>query len=453
MDVLISFAAFVLAIGVLVTVHEWGHFRMARQVGIKVLRFSIGFGRPLKRWVGADGTEFVVAAVPLGGYVRMLDERDGDVPVAELGQAFNRQSILARAAVVSAGPLANFVFAIAAFWIMLMVGVPGLRPLLGTVAPGSAADVAGLTVEDEILAVAGVATPTWEAASLAMLDGVLAGDDELRLTVADPAGARREVALPVRDATSLTEPGALLQGLGLTPWRPRLPAVLGELTPEGAAARAGLESGDEILALDGRPVADWIALVEQVRARGGQTVSLEVRRGDERLVREVALTAEAEGEIKVGRLGARVEVPTGLFERLRATQQFGVLEALPAAISRTWDLSVLTLRMLWRMLTGEASLANISGPINIAQYAGVTATIGPVAFLGFLAVISVSLGVLNLLPIPILDGGHLAFLTVEAVKGSPVSARTEAMGQQVGLVLLVMLMGFAFYNDIARLWP
>lgn len=451
MSVLVSLLAFVVAIGVLVTVHEWGHFQAARSLGVRVLRFSIGFGRPLRAWRSADGTEFVVAAIPLGGYVRMLDERDGPVAASELAGAFNRKSVLARAAVVSAGPAANFAFAVLAFWAMLLIGVPGLRPLVGEVPPGSAAAAAGVFEEDEIVAVDGRPTPTWEAASLAILDAVLADASDIRLRLRDAGGAERPVRVVIHDAASLTEPGALLSGLGLAPLQPHLPAVLGEISPDGPAARAGLVAGDEVRSLDGQPIADWAALVEAVRARPGAQVELGWQRAGELLTGRVDLAAEDEGGRQVGRIGARVQVPAGLLERLRATQRYGLIEAVPEAVRRTAELASLTVRMLWRMLTGEASLANISGPINIAQYAGVTASVGPVAFLGFLAVVSVSLGVLNLLPIPILDGGHLGFLAVEAVKGSPVSARTEALGQQLGLLLLVLLMGFAFYNDIARL--
>ena len=450
-SVLGSILAFVVAIALLVAIHEFGHFWVARKLGFKVLRFSIGFGKPLWLHRGRDGVEYAIAAVPLGGFVRMLDEREGPVAPEQLAQAYNRQPVWKRALVLVAGPGANLLAAVLIYWVMLLVGVPGVRPLVGEVAAESPAAAAGLRAQDEFVAVGGRATPTWESTALALLDAVLAGETSVELALRDEHGNPRLTRLALDDPRGLTEPGALLERLGLQPWAPTLAPILGEVDAAGAAARAGLRSGDRIETLEGAPVADWRELVTLVQARPGERLRFGVLRGGERLEIEVLVAAaDLEGR-PIGRVGVRPFVPEGLFDRLRSVQRFGPLEAVPEAVERTVDLSVLTLRMLWRMLTGDASLSNISGPINIAQYAGVTAAIGVVAFLGFLAVISVSLGVLNLLPIPVLDGGQLVFLAAEQATGRPVSPAVEAVGQQLGVLLLVALMGLAFYNDIARL--
>jgi regulator of sigma E protease len=446
-----SMLSFLVAIALLVAVHEWGHFYAARRLGIQVLRFSVGFGKPLWSRRGADGVEYAIGAFPFGGYVKMLDERDAEEPIADPSRAFNRAAPWRRAVVLVAGPLANLLFAVAAYWAILMIGVPGLRPLVGAVPVGTPAAVAGLRAEDEIVGVGGRGTPTWEAASLALLDHVLEGADRVELELRAPDGEVRRTTLAIADHHGLTEPGALLQRLGLAPWQPKLPPRLGEVVAEGPAGRAGLRRGDLILAVDGEPVDDWRPLVERIQARPGEVVVLAYSRDGVSAEVPVPVAAVEQGGRRIGRIEVRPDVPEGFLERLRAEQRFGPVEALPEAVSRTRDLSVLTVKMLWRMLTGEASLANISGPINIAQYAGVTASISVVAFLGFLAVISVSLGVLNLLPVPILDGGQLAFVAVESATGRPVPASVELRGQQVGIVLLVGLMGLALFNDIARL--
>jgi regulator of sigma E protease len=449
--VLGSVLAFVVAIALLVAIHEFGHFWVARKLGFKVLRFSIGFGNPLWLHRGRDGVEYVVAAIPLGGFVRMLDEREGPVAPEHLARAYNRQAVWKRALVLVAGPAANLLAAVLIYWVMLLVGMPGVRPLVGVVTPDSPAAVAGLRAQDEFVMVGGRATPTWESTALALLDTVLAGETRVEVELRDEHGNPRRALLALDDPRGLTEPGALLERLGLQPWSPTLEPILGEVDADGAAARAGLRSGDRIETVDGAAVADWRGLVAQVQARPDQRLRFGVLRDGEQLELEVRVgSADLEGRA-IGRIGVRPFVPEGLFDRLRSVQRFGPLEAVPEAFERTVDLSVLTLRMLWRMLTGDASLSNISGPINIAQYAGVTAAIGVVAFLGFLAVISVSLGVLNLLPIPVLDGGQLVFLAAEQVTGRPISPAVEAVGQQLGVLLLVALMGLAFYNDIARL--
>lgn len=450
MSVLISVLAFILAIGVLVTVHEFGHFWVARRLGVKVLRFSVGFGKPLWKRTAGDGTEYVIAMLPLGGYVKMLDEREMEVPESETHRAFNRKSIPVRAAVIVAGPLFNFLFAILAYWVIFMLGVPGLKPVLATPEPGTPAAVAGVRQGDELQAINAEATPTWQSATLAALDGVLdASELQLSLRRGDETLQRRLVV--TSDISELTEPGALMSGLGFALDIPPLPPVLGKITPDAPAARAGLQSGDRVLSVDGRPMDSFTDLAAYVRERPGEVLDFRIRRGETELdVQVIPASIEDQGGT-IGRISAGYQVPDGYLQDLRTEQQYSPLTALGMGALKTGEVSLLTLRMLGRMLIGDVSLKNISGPINIAQYAGFTARTGLVPFLAFLAVISVSLGVLNLLPIPILDGGHLLWLAAESVKGAPVSEHTELLGQKIGIAMLLVLMTFAFYNDITRL--
>lgn len=451
-SVLGSFVAFVVAIALLVAVHEFGHFWVARKLGFKVLRFSIGFGSPLWRKQGRDGTEYVIAAVPLGGYVRMLDEREGPVAPELAAMSYNRQAVWKRALVLAAGPLANLSFAVLACWLVLVIGEPALRPIVGPLVAGSPAERAGLRERDEIVGVDGEPSTSWGGAGMLMLDGVLAGQHAIELEVIDADGQRRTAKLEVADRHGLTEPGKLLTGLGLKPWfPPPPPAKLGTVEPEGPGGKAGLRAGDLIVAVGGVAVADWAEAAKRWQAVPGQAVNITVERDGARQDLQVQVGVAPDVEPARGWLGVGIEEPPGYRDSFQRLERMGPAAALPAAFERTLDLSRLTLNMLWRMLTGEASLSNISGPINIAQYAGLTASSGVVTFLGFLAVISVSLGVLNLLPIPVLDGGQLVYLAAERATGRPVSPAVEAVGQQLGVLLLVGLMGLAFYNDIARL--
>ncbi|ACL72252.1 RIP metalloprotease RseP [Thioalkalivibrio sulfidiphilus] len=452
MSILISIAAFVVAIGVLVTVHEYGHYWVARRAGVKVLRFSVGFGRPLwRRVAGADRTEYVIAAIPLGGYVKMLDERDPDTPPGEdLSRAFNRQPVGKRIAIVAAGPAFNFLFAILAYWLMFMVGIGGVKPVVGEVAPASLAAEAGFVSGDRLISVADTETPTWELASLALLERSL---DSQRVAVRVETADGREFVrwLDLSDTRRLLDEGPLLDKIGITPWRPRLDPVLGELVSGGPAVQAGLQSGDRVLAADGEPVHTWQGLVEHIQARPDGMMQLEVERDGSRLQVAVRTGSREDNGRIVGIIGAYPHVDTSQFEAMRTTVRHGPVESFVNGVTRTWDMTVLTLRVLWRLVMGEASVKNISGPISIAEYAGVTAVIGVAAFLGFMAIVSISLGIINLLPIPMLDGGHLLYYLVEIVKGSPVSPQVEAIGQRVGLVMIALLMTLAFYNDIMRI--
>ncbi|HEY5789430.1 MAG TPA: RIP metalloprotease RseP [Gammaproteobacteria bacterium] len=447
-----STVAFIVAIGLLISVHEFGHFWVARRLGVKVLRFSIGFGKPLwSRRGQVDGTEYVVAAIPLGGYVKMLDEREGEVPAAELPRAFNRQTLGVRSAIVVAGPLFNLLFAVVAYWVLYVAGIDGLRPVVGQVAPDSVAALGGVRDGDEILAVDGRGTPTWEAVGFALMHGLVSAE-RTPLTVRDADGRETELVLETPDGHRLIEGGALLQNLGLTPWQPRLPAVVERVVAGGAAERAGLQAGDLVVQADGEAIADWGAWVRFVRERPAVTFPVTVERAGARVELELTPESVGEGAAASGRIGAQARVPEDLFEGMHAEFRLGPLDAAGEALRKTWEMGGLMLRMLGKMVIGEASLQNINGPLSIAEYAGRTASIGLAPFLTFLAVISISLGVLNLLPVPLLDGGHLLYYLIELVKGSPVSEHVEILGQRIGIALLLLLMGLAFYNDLVRLF-
>ncbi len=448
--VLMAVAAFVVAVGVLVTIHEYGHFWVARRLGVKVLRFSVGFGAPLWQRVAADGTEYRIAAIPLGGYVQMLDEREATVAPHEVHRAFNRQSLWRRSAIVLAGPAANFLFAVLAYWLILVIGVTGVRPLIGEVSVDSAADRAELRRGDLIQRIDGREVNTWQDAGMALVDGAVDGRSA-QIQVRGADGERRSLVMDLSAAGRLEEPGRLLPDLGIEPYRPQIDAVLGEPMPEGPAREAGLVPGDRITALDGEAIAGWEELVAGVRQRPGATVRLQVERAYGRETVAVTLDRQERNGEEIGFLGATPEVPEGLWDRLYTVERKGLLAATPAAFVRTAEYTGLTLRLLGRMVTGDVSLKNISGPINIASYAGQSASIGLVSFLGFLAIVSISLGIINLLPIPMLDGGHLMYFLVEAIKGSPVSERTQIAGQQFGILALIGLMSLALYNDIVRL--
>jgi len=451
---LLSVIAFFFAIGVLVAIHEWGHYIVARMSGVKVLRFSIGFGKPLwLRRSGPDQTEYCVAAIPLGGYVKLLDEREGDVSPDEVHRTFNRAPISSRIAILLAGPFMNFVFAILAYWLMYSVGVPGLQPIVGAIEPTTIAGEAGLQKQDRIMVVGEQRVATWEGAVLAILDEML-DSEQIRMEVQRIDGSQANVSMNVAGKVNeLTEPGRLFTGLGLQPWAPDFEPVIGEVLADGSAEAAGLRAGDRVLLADGLPLATWAEWVEFIRANPGKDVMLTIERDGRNtdmtlLIGE--LTAE-DGSI-IGRIGAGPEVADGFYDQYLSRQQYPVFEALRAGVDRTWAMSMLTVKMVSRIVTGDVSVKNISGPINIAQVAGYSASIGLSSFLNFLAVVSLSLGILNLLPIPILDGGQVVYQILEAIKGSPLSMRVQLIGQQVGIVLLIIVMGFAFYNDLSRVF-
>jgi regulator of sigma E protease len=444
MPVAISILAFVVAISVLVAVHEFGHFWVAKRLGFKVLRFSIGFGRPLwMRTAGADRTEYAIAAIPLGGYVKLLDEREGPVAAAELDRSFTRRPVWQRLLVLCAGPAFNFLFAILAYWILFMWGVPQTHPVVGEVTVGSHAAQAGLQPRDEFLRVGDKRTEDPKAVIFALLEELL-DDGRVQLRVRGTNGAERDLTLTVADAHErhgLTEPGALLKGIGFDFRAPEVPPIVDRPIPDGPAAQAGIKPGDRVLAVDDERMPTSTEFVDYVRKRPGERVILTVRGKDgERNVPVTIRSAKDEAGATIGRID--VELQRAELER------FGPLAALSHASNETWSMSQLTVSMLWNMVMGRVSVKNISGPINIAAFAGETARVGVRPFLTFLAIVSISLGVLNLLPIPILDGGQMLFQLIELAKGSPLSERAQVLGQQVGIALLLLLMSLAFYNDI-----
>ncbi len=448
---LYTLIAFVVAISVLVVVHEFGHYWVARRMGVKVLRFSLGFGKPLwMRRFGRDQTEWVIAAVPLGGYVKMLDEQDGKVARKDLARAFNRQPTPKRVAIVIAGPLFNFLFAILAYSILNMVGAEGMRPVVGKVADSSLAQQAGFRLGDEFIAIDGYEVQSW---------------DQRRLYLYEKALDRATVIFSVRDLDGLTQErtldlsslsaadvgaGLLEKQIGLFPSLPELEPVIGTLDARGAAAQAGLQVGDRVIAIDGQPVNTWQDMVKTISSQPDVALRLRVERKG--VVQEFRVTPqpiENAGQ-RIGRIGVGVRIPE-LPANMRVLVRHAPLAAVAEGLETTWRMSALTLKMLVKMLKLEVSTKTISGPLTIAQYAGASAQIGLDRFILFLAVVSISLGVLNLLPIPVLDGGHLLIYLIEGIQGKPLSETALHWGQQIGIALLMALMALAFYNDFMRI--
>jgi len=454
-EVLMAILTFVVAIGILVAVHEFGHFWVARRLGIKVLRFSIGFGKPLwQRVSGEDQVEYVVAAIPLGGYVKLLDEREGNVPAHEAHRAFNRAPVWKRIAVLLAGPAFNLLFAVAMYWILFTAGQPTLKPIVGDVEPQSIAAAGGLKYEDTIISVGGKPVATLESAMLGTLDDLI-DDGAIEMRVRGVDGTERNVTLQTGEQRhALTQADTMLPGLGFDFWRPRVIADVGTLVEDGAAAKAGVKAGDRIVSFNQQPIADFQQLVQLVQPRANERVTLTVDRNGQTLQIPMQVGESTENGKTVGRIGV---APSGKVieghirrEDMLAVQKYGPVAAVGRAAAKTWDTSIFTLRIVGRIVTGEASLKNISGPIAIAEATGFAARQGWRTFFSTLALISISLGVLNLLPIPILDGGQIVYQLAELVKGKPVSERAQLFGQQIGIAVLILMMSLAFYNDIAR---
>lgn len=453
-SVLFSILAFIVALGILVTVHEFGHYWVARRMGVKVLRFSVGFGRPLLRWVrGRDQTEYVIAALPLGGYVKMLDAREGEVPADQKDREFTGKPLYARTAIVFAGPLFNFIFAFLAYWLIFTLGITGTKPVVGQVNPGSLAAHAGIQVGETISRIDGKPVQTWEQLMSGLMLAAVDGRNVDLETESESFGVVHHKILDLESLRDV-EPSNLFQRIGMQPETPKLPTRIAKVTPGSAAQKGGLKSGDLISQINGQPVDDWSQVVKAIQAHPDQDVQLGIERGDDEDFLQLTVHPDSktiDGQ-RIGFLGVAPEpLSRKELQGYISRESYGLFSASLHALDKVGEMSRMSLTMLGRMLVGSASLENLSGPITIADYAGKTASIGFMEYINFLALISLSLGIINLLPVPLLDGGHLFYYLIEYIKGSPVSEQVEIMGQKIGIALLLTLMGIAFYNDIARL--
>ncbi len=447
MSVLHTVLWFLVAIGVLVVVHEYGHYLAARLAGVKVLRFSVGFGKPLlSRRFGRDQTEWTLASLPFGGYVKMLDEREGEVPAAEAHRSFNHAGVWRRIGIVVAGPLANFLLAVLIYWALFMHGLPALKPLIGEPPAGSPAALAGLAAGDEIRRVNGNATLSFQDLRLGLLRAGVAGES-IELELADGRSIR--LAAQSLQAENLEQD--TLRPLGIVQYDPEIAPVIGSVSADGAAARAGFKPGDHLLAANGKAVKNWQAWVQLIRQHPAKPLRIAYTRQGQPGELTVVPETVNEGGQHIGRIGAGPRIDEAQFAGLMTEVRYGPLAALGQGVARTWDMSVFTLEMMGRMLLGQVSWKNLSGPLTIADYAGQSAALGWISFASFLALVSVSLGVLNLLPVPLLDGGHLMYYVAEVLTGRPVSERTMEIGGRIGMALLLLLMSFALFNDLQRL--
>ena len=443
MSFLWSLGSFIIAIAVLVSVHEYGHFWAARKCGIKVHRFSIGFGKVIWKRIDKYGTEFAVSMIPLGGYVKMLDGRNEVVPAEQKSQAFDSKSVLQRAFVIIAGPLANFIFAIFAYWVIYLYGMPTVKPVIESITPSSIAAQAHIEPNTQILAVDGEETQDWE--TINMLLATKMGEPNVEITLS-PFGSNIEQqrTLNLTNWIFGPEKESAFEALGIMPMRPKIEMVLSKVVQNSPAEKAGLQIGDKILKenLTALPWQDFIKQVEQ-----GESFSIKVERNGETLDKIITPVRNQNGKWFVG----FSPTLTKLADEYRTELKYGILESLQKGIEKTGQFSLLTLKILGKLLTGDLSLNNLSGPISIAKGAGASANIGLVYFLSFMALISVNLGIMNLFPLPVLDGGHLVFLTMEAVKGKPVSERVQSICYRIGAALLLSLTVFALFNDFLRL--
>lgn len=452
MSLLQSLLAFLVVIALLVTIHEYGHYWVAKRLGVKILRFSIGFGPTLwKRHFGKDRTEFVIAAIPLGGYVQMLDEREGVVPEAELNRAFNRQTLGVRAAIVVAGPVANFLLAIAAYILMFMLGISGMRAMVGEITPDSVAAKAGIKPNYEVMEVNGHTAERWESVVNQTLQSLSRNDSSvtyrLRQHGSEQIQYDADLDLQKLNIDDLAQ-GHFLEKLGIKPFRPKIPAIVGALSPNGIAEKAGLKVGDKIVRVDALAIADWISLAQYINRHPQQNLTLEVERAGQTNFNVKVTPENVKGD---GRIGIAALQDYVLPDKYVVLEHYGLFDAVTHSVEKTWDMSLLTLRLMGKMLSLEVSMKNISGPISIAEFAGRSAQLGMVTFISFLALVSISLGVLNLLPVPMLDGGHLLFYLIEWLKGSPLDDNAQSLLQRVGLTLILMLMSVALVNDVGRL--
>ncbi|WP_410013721.1 sigma E protease regulator RseP [Sodalis sp. C49] len=445
-----SLAAFIVALGILITVHEFGHFWVARRCGVTVERFSIGFGRALWRHRDKRGTEYVIAAIPLGGYVKMLDERVDTVAPERRHEAFNHKKVWQRAAIISAGPIANFIFAVFAYWLVFLIGVPSFRPVIGEVTPNSIVAQADISPGMELKSVDGIETPDWDSVRLELIGKI--GDGQTSVGVA-PFGSshiERKI-LDLRGWDFEPDKQDPIIALGIIPRGPQIEPVLAEVQNASAAAKAGLQAGDRIVKVDGQPIGRWQNFVMRVRDNPGKPLALEIDRQGESLPVTLVPDEKSVGKGEVEGFAGVVPKVTPLPEEYKTIRQYGLFPAFYQAGEKTWQLMKLTVSMLGKLVTGDVKLNNLSGPISIAQGAGMSAEYGLIYYLMFLALISVNLGIINLFPLPVLDGGHLLFLAIEKLKGGPVSERVQDFSYRIGSILLVLLMGLALFNDFSRL--
>ena len=447
--VLWNIGAFIVALGLLVAVHEFGHFWVARRCGVKVERFSIGFGKAIWRRLGKDGTEYVLALIPLGGYVKMLDGRVDELKPGEEAQAFNHKSVWARMAIVAAGPMANFVFALFAFWLMFMIGVPSVKPVVGEVRPASIVAEAGILPGMEIVGVGGEETGDWESVTYALISHL--GDDSVQLKL-KAANTSYAVDKTLQLAGWKFDPDkeSPIGSLGIVPLGGKVLPVVEAVVPSSASEKAGLQIGDRIKGVDGEAITEWAQFVERVQQSPAQPLQVTVERGGS----EMTLTLTPDGKKVKGQLVGFVGLSPQLVplpDEYRTLLQYGPLQALWHGVQKTWSLITLTFDMIGKLIGGIVSLDNLSGPISIAKGAGSSADYGLVYFLGFLALISVNLGIINLFPLPVLDGGHLVYFLIEAVTGKPVPEKIQEIGFRIGAAILMLLMGIALFNDFARL--
>jgi len=450
---LYSIFGFIAAIAVLVTIHEFGHYWVAKKMGVKVLKFSIGFGKPLWTVVaGSDRTEYIIAAIPLGGFVKMLDEREGNVANHEKHRAFTQKSVYKRFAIVAAGPMFNFLFAIVTYWLLFMVGVAGVKPIIGEITPDSIADKAGLQSEQLIIAINNEPIQSWATARFNLLQQSIDAQS-VDITVEDASQQRSVKTLDVSNLQLLKEQTDFFELLGLSTWRPKIAPVIAAVSEGGAAQRAGFKADDKIVSIDGVAMNDLNLWVKTIRASAGREISVTVLRDGQQVVLKPIPDIKTANDQTYGLLGVqnKIEISDEVRQKMSVIERYSPIDALSEGVSRTWKMSWLVLKTLGKLVVGEASIKNLSGPITIAQYAGASAQIGLETFLTFMALISISLGVMNLLPVPVLDGGHLFYYVIEIVKGSPVSEQIELMGQKLGLFLLLCFMSIAIYNDIIRL--
>jgi regulator of sigma E protease len=447
---MITLLAFIGAIALLVVFHEFGHYWVARRCGVKVLRFSLGFGKVVysKRFAGSD-TEWVISAVPLGGYVKMVDEREEEVAPEDLPYAFNRKPVLQRMAIVAAGPLANFLLAIVLYWGLFVHGVPGLKPVIGDVPSGTPASIARLQTGETVLSVNGEPVPSWQDFHWVLLRLAL-NQDTVNIETQNDGGTPMTHSLDISGIEAKDLDSDFLDKLGLHLYQPVVMPVIGDVVEGSVAQRAGLQQGDKILRAGGKTMQRWMDLVEVIRAHPGQAVELDVQRGTSTLQITVIPQSVEESGKATGKIGAGPKIDEAAWQAMFTEVSYGPLDSFTQSLRKTWETSFISLEMMGKMVMGEVSVKNLSGPITIADYAGQSAKLGMVAYLSFLALISISLGVLNLLPIPLLDGGHLLYYVAELVKGSPASDIAWEIGQKIGIGLLGTLMVFAIYNDINR---